>query len=97
MLEVTDAAASVFRSILVRDDVRATAIRLRKAPSDEPGGAEIEFLAVDDPNPWDVDTSTTGFRVFVEPWLAEELDDAVLDAEPTPDGPAFAVHRRGDG
>ncbi len=95
MLQVTDSAATVFRVILSQGDVEGSAIRLAAMPTEEPGRAEISFLAVDGPHAGDVEVPAPGVQVYVEPELANELDDAVLDAEATQDGAAsFSLARQ---
>jgi len=88
MLQVTDNAATVFRLILAQEDIAGSAIRVATTPAPEAGKAEISFLAVDGPYAGDVEVPASGVQVFVEPELAGELDDAVLDANATQDGGA---------
>jgi Fe-S cluster assembly iron-binding protein IscA len=97
MLQVTDRAASVFRDMLDRDDVPGTAIRLALEPSAEPGSREIAFVAVDGPKVGDVETKASGVKVVVAPELVDQLDDKVLDAEKTPQGPNFTMFEQAEG
>jgi Fe-S cluster assembly iron-binding protein IscA len=97
MLQVTDRAASVFRSMLDRDDVPGTAIRLTLESSAEPGSREIAFVAVDGPKAGDVETEATGVKVVVAPELVDQLDDAVLDAEDSYEGPSFKMFKQPEG
>jgi Fe-S cluster assembly iron-binding protein IscA len=98
MLQVTDSAATIFRGILDQDDVDGSAIRLAATPSPEPGRAEISFLAVEGPHVGDVEVPAAGVQVYVEPKLADELDDAVLDAQPTQGGGAsFSLVKQAQG
>jgi Fe-S cluster assembly iron-binding protein IscA len=97
MLQVTDRAASVFRSMLDREDVPGTAIRLTLESSAEPGTREIAFVAVDGPKVGDVETKATGVKVVVAPELVDQLDDAVLDAEESSEGPSFKMLKQAEG
>ena len=88
MLQVTDNAANVFQVILAQDHVEGSAIRLATTPAAEAGRAEISFHAVDGPHVGDVEVPASGVQVYLEPELASELDDAVLDATASQDGTA---------
>jgi Fe-S cluster assembly iron-binding protein IscA len=93
MLQVTDAAVSVFKEILDREDVNGTAIRL--AAVEQPtGGSEIALQAVDGPREGDAPTEAKGIDVFVAANLAAPLDTAVLDTEATDTGPKLVVLAR---
>lgn len=95
MLQVTDDAATVFRVILSQEEVSGSAIRLAATPTADPERAEISFLAVDGPSAGDVEVGAPGIQVYVEPELAQELDDAVLDANASDDGLAsFTLSKR---
>jgi Fe-S cluster assembly iron-binding protein IscA len=97
MLQVTDRAATAFRSMLDRDDVPGTAIRVTLESSAEPGTREIAFLAVDGPKVGDVETKASGVKVVVAPELVDELDDVVLDAEESSEGPSFKMSKQAEG
>ena len=98
MLQVTDSAATIFRGILAKENVDGSAIRIASTPSAQPGKAEIAFHAVDGPHTGDVQVPAPGIQLFVEPELADELDDAVLDATATQDGQAsFSLVKGTDG
>lgn len=88
MLQITDTAASVFREILAQEDVPGNAIRI--ASETQEGGREgISLLAIDEPAPTDAPAEAPGVRVVVAPELADSLEDAVLDARPSEQGPEF--------
>jgi Fe-S cluster assembly iron-binding protein IscA len=85
MLQVTEAAATVFKEILQREDVTGEAIRL--APVTDPAGEpDIALQTVEGPREGDAQTEATGVEVFVAEDLAQPLDAAVLDAEGTGEG-----------
>jgi Fe-S cluster assembly iron-binding protein IscA len=95
MLQVSDTAAIAFREFLDRDDVPGTAIRLEPAagPSED-SSAEIRMSAVDAPTKGDVRAAATGVDIFVAPELSEPLDDAILDAEVTPQGAQLVLRKK---
>lgn len=86
MLQVTDAAATVFKSILDLEDVEGSAIRLAPSPSPEEGVVGVSFQAVGGPDENDHATAATGVDVYVAPELVKPLDTAVLDARDTDQG-----------
>ena len=90
MLQITDTAASAFRDILDREEVRGQAIRLvPERRSDGEGGISLE--AINEPSPADAEAQAQGVRVVVAQELAPTLDDAVLDAKPTEQGTEFFI------
>lgn len=92
MLQVTDAAVSVFQEILQREDVSGGAIRL--APVTGPTGeSEIGIQTVEGPRVGDAPTEAADLDVFVAEDLARPLDAAVLDAEETEKGGTKLVIR----
>jgi Fe-S cluster assembly iron-binding protein IscA len=93
MLHVTDAAVTVFKEILDREDVTGSAIR-RAAVEQPTGGSEIALQAVDGPREDDAPTEADGVDVFVDANLAVPLDTAVLDTEDTETGPKLVVLAR---
>lgn len=86
MLQVTDAAAVVFKAILDLEDVEGSAIRLAPSPSPEEGVVGVSFQAVGGPDENDHATAATGVDVYVAPELVKPLDTAVLDARDTDQG-----------
>jgi Fe-S cluster assembly iron-binding protein IscA len=91
MLQVTDAAASVFKEILQRGHTSGGAIRL--APVIGPTGeSEVGIQTVEGPREGDTTTEAEGVDVFVAEDLVQPLDAAVLDAEET-EGRAHLVLR----
>lgn len=80
MLQVTDAAASVFKEILQRGS--GDAIRL--APVIGPSGeSQVGIQTVEGPREGDAGAEATGVEVFVAEELVQPLDAAVVDAEET--------------
>jgi hypothetical protein len=101
MLQVTDAAVSVLKSEVLREgepmleQEPATAIRIRTVVSDD-GRQTLTLQPVMGPEPGDAATEATNLDVFVAPELAGPLDSAVLDVEPTPEGPEIILRERSD-
>jgi Fe-S cluster assembly iron-binding protein IscA len=93
MLQITDTAASAFRDILERKDVPGTAIRLVPEMTDEDQG-NIALQAIEQPAPSDSHAQAEGVEVVVAPELADKLDDAILDAKVTAQGPEFFIRRQ---
>jgi Fe-S cluster assembly iron-binding protein IscA len=85
MLQVTEAAVSVFKEVLQREEVSGGAIRL--APVTGPTGeSEIGIQTVEGPREGDATAESAGLEVFVAEGLAQPLDAAVLDAQETEAG-----------
>lgn len=85
MLQVTEAAASVFRRYLDRDDIAGDAIRL--VPQQQPDGQTgIGVQAIQQPDPADQATESPSVRVVVAAELGPSLDAAILDARETDEG-----------
>jgi Fe-S cluster assembly iron-binding protein IscA len=90
MLQITDTAASAFRDILAREEVRGQTIRLvPETRTNGQGGISLE--AINEPAPADAEAQAQGVRVVVAQELASTLDDAVLDAKPTEQGTEFFI------
>lgn len=100
MLHVTDSAVSLMKVVVLHEDepgerVSAAAVRLQPAvPQD--GDQTISLRPVDGPEPGDAPTEATDLDVFVAPELAGPLDSAILDVEPTPQGPDLVLRRQPD-
>jgi Fe-S cluster assembly iron-binding protein IscA len=93
MLQVTEAAVSVFQEILQREEVSGGAIRL--APVTGPTGeSEIGIQTVEGPRQGDAPTEAAHLDVFVAEDLAQPLDAAVLDAEETEGGTKLVLRPR---
>jgi Fe-S cluster assembly iron-binding protein IscA len=85
MLQVTEAAASVLREVVEPPEVPGTAVRIQ--PIQTPAGKPaISFQPVTGPQQGDAEGEAQGLDVFVAPELSESLDEAVLDAQQTPEG-----------
>src|SRR6266498_1343833 len=91
MLQVTDAAVSIFKEALQPEDgspngqTPPRAIRL-EASFAQDGQQAITIKAVEGPQAGDTPTEASDLQVFVAPELAAPLDSAVLDARVTPEG-----------
>ncbi|HWO71307.1 MAG TPA: hypothetical protein VNP94_11235 [Actinomycetota bacterium] len=84
MLQVTDAAVSVFKELLGPAGA-GQAIRIE--PVEGPGGeTAISFSAVREPREGDAPSKSRDLEVYVAPELAPGLEDAVLDARATEGG-----------
>jgi Fe-S cluster assembly iron-binding protein IscA len=82
MLQVTDAAVSVFNKILQREEASGGAIRLASVTGPT-GESQIAIQTVEGPREGDAATAAQGVDVFVAEDLVQPLDAAVLDAEET--------------
>jgi Fe-S cluster assembly iron-binding protein IscA len=90
MLQVTNNAASAFRSFLERPDVPGTAIRI--VPSTQGDGeVGITMEAVELASPEDAITDSEGVQVVVAPELAQSLAESVLDVRETERGGEFFI------
>ena len=91
MLQVTDAAVSVFKKALLPEgasqapEAAARAIRVQAGATPD-GQQAITFTAVDGPQAGDAASEASDLDVFVAPELAAPLESAVLDARETPQG-----------
>lgn len=83
MLQVTDAAAAVFRRVLEPEPQNTIRIQSTLTPD---GDVAIAFRAVDGPQAGDAPTEAPDVDVFVAPELAEALEHVILDARETPEG-----------
>ena len=96
MLQVTDAAVSVLKTAVLHEGEQSqqpetpTAVRIRPAVMDD-GGPTLTLQPVTGPEPGDEPTEATDLDVFVAPELAGQLGSAVLDVEPTPEGPEMVL------
>ena len=85
MLQVTDAAVSVFRKVLEQGDREGDGIRL--VPNEQPDGRmSVGIETIQQPQASDEPTEAKGLTVVVASDLASELENAVLDAEETSTG-----------
>jgi iron-sulfur cluster assembly protein len=93
MLTVTPTAAEVVRALVADapiDDERG-GIRISPA-AQTPEGTSLQLTLVDAPEMADEEIDAGGAHVFLEPKVAEFLDDKVLDASIEPGGEVqFAV------
>ena len=90
MLQVTDAAVSVFKKVLVQEVRGGGGIRL--VPNPQPDGrTSVGVEPIREPGPNDEPTEARGLTIVVARDLAPELEDAVLDAEETTTGADLLV------
>ena len=90
MLQVTDAAVSVFRKVLRQDEGGADVIRL--VPSQQADGRRsvgVEMITEAGPN--DEPAQARGLTIVVAGELAPDLDNKVLDAQETETGADLMV------
>lgn len=85
MLQVTDAAVSVFRKVLEQGSREGDSIRL--VHNEQPDGRmTVGVETIREPDPSDEPTEAKGLTVVVAQDLAPDLQNAVLDAAETPTG-----------
>ena len=90
MLQVTDAAVTVFKKVLEQGDHEGDGIRL--VPNPQPDGRmSVGVEMIREPAPSDEPTQASGITIVVASDLAPDLDDAVLDAQETPTGADLIV------
>jgi Fe-S cluster assembly iron-binding protein IscA len=85
MLQVTDRAVSVFKQVLEQGDRQADGIRLVQNQQAD-GRMTVGVEMIDEPAPSDEAAQAQGLTIVVAKELAPDLENAVLDAEETPDG-----------
>jgi Fe-S cluster assembly iron-binding protein IscA len=93
MLQVTDAAVSVFKELLGPAGA-GQAIRIE--PVEGPGGeTAISFSTIPEPREGDAPSQARDLEIYVAPELAPGLEDAVLDARTTEAGPELFLRLAG--
>ena len=96
MLTLTKSAADVVRELTASAHVEEEG-GLRIAVGEQtPQGTPLTISVVEGPESDDQSIEEGGAHVFLEPPVAEFLDDKVLDAEVADEGVRFAVLDRGD-
>jgi Fe-S cluster assembly iron-binding protein IscA len=85
MLQVTDAAISVFRKVLEERDHEGEGIRLVQNEQAD-GRMTVGVEMIQEPAPSDEPADARGLTVVVSRDLAPDLENAVLDAEETSTG-----------
>ena len=89
MLQVTDAAVSVFKKVLEQEE-RGGGIRL--VPNPQPDGrTSVGVEPIREAGPNDEPTDARGLTVVVARDLAPELENAIVDAEETATGADLLV------
>ncbi len=93
MLQVTDAAVSVFKKVLEERQHPGEGIRL--VPNQQPDGrTTVGVEMIREPGPNDEPTEAHGLTVVVASDLAPDLENAVLDAKETGSGADLFVRRQ---
>jgi iron-sulfur cluster assembly protein len=95
VLTLTPTAAEVVRELVATapvDDDGGIRISVGEAT---PAGTALQISLVDGPDPSDAAVDESGAHVYLEPAVAEFLDDKVLDVEVTEGRPSFAVREQG--
>ena len=99
MLHVTDAAVSVLKTEVLHEGRPEAdpgrAIRIRPAQLDD-GRQRLALQPVMGPEPGDAQTQASDLDVFVAPELAGPLDESILDAEITAQGPELYLREQND-
>lgn len=81
MLMLTPSAANAVRKLVADTEVDDETGGLRISPSDEDAhGGGLALALVNGPEATDNEVDANGAHVFLEPSVAELLDDRVLDA-----------------
>jgi iron-sulfur cluster assembly protein len=81
VLTLTPVATQAIRQLTSQaDDPDASGIRIRQGP-ETPQGTALELSLVPEPEPEDETVDEDGATVYLEPNIAEFLEDKVLDAQ----------------
>jgi iron-sulfur cluster assembly protein len=97
VLTLTPTAAEVVRQLVASapvDDV-AGGVRI-SAGETTPAGTALQIAIVEGPEMTDQAVDEEGAHVFLEPRVAEFLDDKVLDAQLDGERVSFAVREQGE-
>lgn len=96
MLTLTPTAAEAVRQLVAAAPV-ADSGGLRIAPGETtPAGTALEITIVDGPETADEAVDEEGAHVYLEPHVAQFLDDKVLDAQLAEGTVSFAVREHGE-
>lgn len=96
MLTLTPIAAEAVRQIVASGPIQETG-GLRISPGETtPEGTELQISLVDEPETADQAVDEDGAHVYLEPTVAQFLDDKVLDAEVQEGHVNFAVREGAD-
>ena len=96
MLTLTPTAAEAVRQLVASAPVPDETGGVRIAPGETtPAGTALAITVVEAPKASDQAVDEEGAHVFIEPRVAEFLDDKVLDAELEQGRVSFAVHDQG--
>ncbi len=89
MLQVTQSAAVALETIRERDGIPEDHSTRLTAEPQPTGDVAIRLEFVEDTADDDLVTEESGTEVFVDPQIAETLEDAVLDVQDSESGLAF--------
>jgi iron-sulfur cluster assembly protein len=96
VLTLTPTAAEAVRQLVASAPIDDDTGGLRISPGETtPTGTQLEITLVDSPEAADQSVDEGGAHVFVEPGVAEFLDDKVLDASVAEGRVSFAVREQG--
>jgi Fe-S cluster assembly iron-binding protein IscA len=95
MLQVTDAAVSVFKKVLRQEPGGAEVIRLVPGRQAD-GRSSVGIEKITQPGPNDEPAEARGLTIVVAGDLAPDLEDQVLDAQETETGADLVVRPQGD-
>jgi hypothetical protein len=101
MLQVTDAAVSMLKTEVLREGEPmqqphpARAVRIRSTVAND-GRQTLTLQPVTGPEPGDAPAEAADLEVFVAPEVAAPLDSAILDVQPTPEGPEIILREQSD-
>jgi iron-sulfur cluster assembly protein len=96
VLTLTPTAADVVRQLAASVGVEDEGGLRIAAGEPTPEGTPLAISVVEGPEVSDDSIDENGVHIFLEPPVAEFLDDKVLDAEVVDDGVKFAVLEQGD-
>jgi len=91
MVKITDEAADVIKSAREQNGFGDEAALRLQTVSGQDGSSAIGVTFTEEPETDDVVGKSAGVTVYVEPTLAEELGDVVLDVKETAEGPELVL------
>jgi Fe-S cluster assembly iron-binding protein IscA len=96
MLQVSDTAATAFRSYLDDETTPGSVIRLEVVSAAGDGmPTAIRFTPAEGPAEGDVRADAGDVEIYIARELSEPLSDALLDAQDTPEGTQIVLRRQG--
>ncbi len=96
MLELTATAAATLTSVRSRSGhPDHFGVRIFRSVTSDAQAVQFDFDFVEGPQPGDQVGEAEATRFYVAPEVAQPLDNAVLDAEDTPEGTQLILKPRG--